>query len=56
MKLKRPVYFSCPSDLSLQSYCPLHYFLFHYIVSQWNLVNKISQESQGHGIWITDCV
>ena len=36
--------FSCPSDLSLQSYFPFQSFSFYYIVNLKKLVNKISQE------------
>ena len=28
MKIKKTVIFSCPSDLSLQSYCPFQSFSF----------------------------
>ena len=51
MKNKRTgIFFSFPSDFSLQSYA--HFFLLFFltaIVSLWNLVNKISGELLGLG-------
>ena len=45
MKNKRTrIFFSFPSDFTLQSYAPYSTFFDFPIVSLWNLVNKISRE------------
>ena len=38
------MFFSFPSDFSLQSYIPFSTFFYFAIISLWNLVNKISGE------------
>ena len=47
MKIKKTrCFFSCPSDLSLQSYCPFQsiFILLHCKPVEAQVVNKISEE------------
>ena len=47
MEKRGPVFFSFPSDFSLQNYAPFSAVFYFAIISLWNLVNKISGEPLG---------
>ena len=50
MKIRGPIFFSFPSDFSLQSYTPFStFFDFAIYISLLNLVNKISGEPLEQG-------
>ena len=55
MKIKETGIFFLSIGFVIAELLPLtFFFLFHYIVSQWNIGNKISQEPLKPGPWYLD--